>query len=509
MRSEANIDGGRIADATRLIDGAVLRGGAAVAAATLAVAVVTRQLVAVTVDPNDLAVVASSMAVALMYALTLVSFLWWRLAADRRSLYLSAACFCYATFPLLLGVVVPTVVDSSDIDGVSVAFQLAGAPAIVVFGLAARRAGTRAVRNARSVLTLLMLATLSIAALLLALPWARAVELTPEAPHHLAARLILGALAVVWVVVALAHAVAARRHARRLVWTWPVAAAGIGLAYAIDAVPGQWSAGAAWLGMTAALVAGLCGAMVELERYHAAERHDLRDALVQAAIARSHAQAIDDSRAELRHDAGAALLGIEAAVRGLSRHRDLLTIAQWNALSNGLVAEVHRLGSLLGDCTDDGSSFDLRDVIMPVITCARARGLEINTAVPAGIGIEGSRERTAHALLALLDNARRHAPGSPVDVRAIVGDDDATLYVDDRGRGVPHDLRGSLFERGVRAPTSDGSGLGLFVAWRLVSEVGGSLWFEPRAGGGSSFAMRLRRAGRAGLVGTAPGTALA
>ncbi|HET9610329.1 MAG TPA: ATP-binding protein [Acidimicrobiales bacterium] len=494
MRSEVGSDADRVVDPVGAVARVMRKGGAvAIVAAAGAVALAWRHLAGVPVDPRGLGIVAASMAAALMCALTLVSFLWWRVAGDRRALLVSTACFCYATFPLVLGVVAPAVTGAPELRESAVAFQLAGVPAIAAFGLAARRTGEPVLRTARATLGALLLATVSVAALLSTLPLTGAADLgfASAAPARPGARVAMAALAGSWAIVALAHIVAARRGARRLIRVWSVAAAGIGLAYGVGAVPGAWSAGAAWLVMAGALVAGLWGATVELQRHHAAERRDLGDALVQAARARSHAQAVDESRAELRHDARAALLGIEAAGLGLSRHRDLLTGAQWEELSRGLVAEVHRLGDLLDERTDDGSAFDVRDAVMPVITCARADGQAIRVAVPAGIVVHGSRDRTAHALQALLHNARRHAQGALVDVQVVAGEGDATLVVADRGPGVPPELQGSLFERGARGPTSAGSGLGLFVARRLVTEAGGALWFEPRPGGGSTFAVRL------------------
>jgi replicative DNA helicase len=139
-------------------------------------------------DPRAVAVVAASMAAALMVALTLVSYLSWRLAADRRSLYVAAACCCYAAGPLLFGVVVPSLA-SSDLSGEGVAFQIAGAPAVIAFGLAARRAGGRGRRRASSVLAPLVLATGAIAAVLLALPDALVIDLEPGASAALGARI--------------------------------------------------------------------------------------------------------------------------------------------------------------------------------------------------------------------------------------------------------------------------------------------------------------------------------
>jgi signal transduction histidine kinase len=454
-----------------------------------AAVVVTRHVFGLVVEPRALAVVAASMSAALMAALTLVCYLSWRVFADRRALYISAACCCYTTFPLVLGAVVPSV-SSSELGDAGAAFQLAGAPAVVVFGLAARGTSGQAVRSARSLLATLMLASATIAAVVLALPDAHIIGIEPGVPTPPSARFGLCVVAVAWGIVALAHAVAPRRRGAGLPWAGWVTAAGIGLTYVIGAVPGTWAQAAAWSTMSAALIAGLSGAVIELERHHAVQQEERRGGLVRAAPPTSLAPGIDD-HAELRHDARAALLGIEAAAQGLSRHRDLLTPEQWDELSNGLVAEVHRLASLIDGRVDGTGCFDLRHALMPVIACARADGLRVEVDIRTGVDVAGSREGTSRAMLSLLNNARVHAPGSRVSVRAVVGPHEVAIHVDDRGPGVPAILRGSLFERGALGATSGGSGLGLHVARRLVEESGGSLAYAPRAGGGSSFVMRL------------------
>jgi signal transduction histidine kinase len=464
--------------------------------AAVAVAVVTREVAALQLDARAVAVVAASMATALMAALTLVSFLSWRLATDRRSLYISAACCCYVAVPLLLGVVLPSV-SQSDLSGTGGASQLAAVPAVAVYGLAARRATDRAGRRAWSVAAPLLVTTGAIAAVMLVLPDADVVDLEPGTPAGPGTRLGLAVLAVAWAGLAVVHAAASRRRATQVAWGWSVTAAGISVAYGAGAAAGPWTEAVGWMVMDAALLAGLLGATTELQRHHAAERRDLRDALVRAAVATSRAQAVDQGRAELRHDARAALLGIEAAARGLSVQRDLLTPQQWNELSAGLVAEVHRLGALLDERATDGDPFDLRDAIMPVVACARAEGLDVAVDVAAGIEVEGSREGTGRVLLSLLDNARVHAPGSGIRVRVVAGPDEVALRVEDRGPGVQPALRDSLFDRGVAGGPGAGSGLGLHVARRVLVEAGGSLDHEARRGGGSSFVMRLRRHRRA------------
>ena len=199
-------------------------------------------------------------------------------------------------------------------------------------------------------------------------------------------------------------------------------------------------------------------------------------------------------RAERDHDLRAALFGIEASAEGLSRHRERLTPLQFDQLAAGLAAEVHRLRSLVDGYGTARGTFDLIDAIDPVVASGRARGLDVRVAVPHGIEVIGRRDATAQVVLGLLDNARKHAPGSPVGMRASVSCGEATLYVEDRGTGIPGPSPERVFERGVRGRESVGSGLGLFIARRLMAEQGGSISARSRRGGGASFVLRFVRA---------------
>jgi two-component system, OmpR family, sensor kinase len=192
--------------------------------------------------------------------------------------------------------------------------------------------------------------------------------------------------------------------------------------------------------------------------------------------------------AELRHEARAVLFGIEAAASGLTHHR-LLAAEQIDELSQGLVAEVRRLLALLDGRSSGATCFDLYEAITPVLTCARADGLDVRSNVPPGIEVAGSPDGTAQVLVALLTNAQRHAPGSPVEVRAARTLEGVVLYVEDRGPGVPASLQERVFERHMRAVGSDGSGLGLFIARRLMEAQNGTIAVRPREGGGSSFVL--------------------
>jgi signal transduction histidine kinase len=117
----------------------------------------------------------------------------------------------------------------------------------------------------------------------------------------------------------------------------------------------------------------------------------------------------------------------------------------------------------------------------------------VRCAVPGGIAILGDGCGAAEVVLVLLDNARRHAPGSPIEVRARELCTKVALYVEDRGNGVSEELRDRLFERGVCRGDTTGSGLGLYVARRIMREQGGAIFVRSRPGGGTTFVLHFPR----------------
>jgi signal transduction histidine kinase len=180
---------------------------------------------------------------------------------------------------------------------------------------------------------------------------------------------------------------------------------------------------------------------------------------------------------------------MEALARGLCEHRDHLPSGQIDEHLKGLVAEIRRVRALVAGRVGRPRTFDLAAAIGPVISCARASGLDVRCSVPPGVEVMGRRNCTAQVVLALLDNARKHAPGSPVELRVVDVDGSLALCVEDRGPGIPRPLRERLFERGVRGDDSTGSGLGLCVAKRLMAEQGGTIEVRSRRGGGASFVL--------------------
>ncbi len=116
------------------------------------------------------------------------------------------------------------------------------------------------------------------------------------------------------------------------------------------------------------------------------------------------------------------------------------------------------------------------------------------------VEIQGDRGLVRRMVRNLLENARRHAPASPIDIT--VGPrngEGARIQILDRGAGVAEEEREKIFEPFYKPPgapaTEDrGVGLGLALVRRIARYHGGDARCLARPGGGSLFEVDLGRA---------------
>jgi signal transduction histidine kinase len=95
------------------------------------------------------------------------------------------------------------------------------------------------------------------------------------------------------------------------------------------------------------------------------------------------------------------------------------------------------------------------------------------------------------ALLNLLRNAREAmSDGGPIDVRAFAEGMTVAVSVEDRGGGIPEEIRARVFDP-FFSTKGEGTGLGLAITRQIVEAHGGTLGCEPREGGGTVFRVSL------------------
>lgn len=93
----------------------------------------------------------------------------------------------------------------------------------------------------------------------------------------------------------------------------------------------------------------------------------------------------------------------------------------------------------------------------------------------------------------LLENAIKYTiDKGKVEINIVQENDHLVISIADDGIGIPADQTKDIFMKFFRARNAikheaNGSGLGLFIAKEIVEKNGGTLWFEGREGGGTTF----------------------
>jgi signal transduction histidine kinase len=106
-----------------------------------------------------------------------------------------------------------------------------------------------------------------------------------------------------------------------------------------------------------------------------------------------------------------------------------------------------------------------------------------------------NKTRTSQILSNLLSNANKYTPtGGQITISLFPAQTEGFIQVSvtDNGVGIPLADRAELFSRFFRASNAGetgagGTGLGLYITRSLVEQQGGTIWFESKAGQGTTF----------------------
>jgi signal transduction histidine kinase len=132
---------------------------------------------------------------------------------------------------------------------------------------------------------------------------------------------------------------------------------------------------------------------------------------------------------------------------------------------------------------------------------AAGRGLELTFDKPADFPVLYLDEtKIRQVIMNFTDNAIYYTPrGGHITVKLEDKGESIEFTVNDQGMGVPKSEQPHLFSKFYRAENArkarpDGTGLGLFMAKKVIVAQGGSIIFHSQEGKGSTFGFAFPKA---------------
>lgn len=118
--------------------------------------------------------------------------------------------------------------------------------------------------------------------------------------------------------------------------------------------------------------------------------------------------------------------------------------------------------------------------------------IRVDSAVPNPLPVVGSPAELRQVFVNLLLNASdAMREGGTIRVEAEARDGAAIVKVADQGIGIPEEHLGRIFEPFFTTKGQKGSGLGLSIAYNMMTRLGGSISAANRSEGGAVFTLTL------------------
>ena len=211
---------------------------------------------------------------------------------------------------------------------------------------------------------------------------------------------------------------------------------------------------------------------------------------------RQQRQLVADASHELRTPLTSLRTNLELLARGHPTDA-----AERQAVLADLVTQMERLTTLVADlidlARDEEAALPIEDLrldelVADALAGVRGRYPRVTFTLSSEPSVvQGVRSRISRAVTNLLDNAGKWSPaGGVVEVNVTAGE----VSVRDHGPGVAAEDAPHVFDRFWRASSArhlPGSGLGLSIVKDVAEKHGGTVTFEPAAGGGARFRLRL------------------
>lgn len=254
---------------------------------------------------------------------------------------------------------------------------------------------------------------------------------------------------------------------------------------------------------------------LEAVNKHDSDGFDDQDIAMLQALAAQASVSIENARlfqqtdliAEFMHELKTPLMALTAASEILAKGNNGLTAKQ-RELLDMVEHETAHLSQMAQEFLDLArlesgrthfvhENIDIPTLVSDIVRLqepqAMARNIKIRTIIPADLPtINGDSSRMKQVLLNLTNNAIKYNKDNglvTIELKALDGG--LVVEVTDTGPGIPAENLPHLFERFYRVPDAEGftegTGLGLTIAQRIVEEHGGRIEVESVMGEGSSF----------------------
>lgn len=208
---------------------------------------------------------------------------------------------------------------------------------------------------------------------------------------------------------------------------------------------------------------------------------------------------IDSMTADMVHE-------LKNPLSSLASSMDIMEEDCHPHLFRTMKAQVHRMDGLLNRLREltsieqkmekeETAPLNLREYIPLFISLHlpwAKEGLEWSFMDEEEFTLEVRGDRLTQVLVNLLENARSFSPSGET-VRLELYPKERSIYVIDKGPGVPEGNRDKLFQRffSDRKERDNHSGLGLAIVQAIMKAYGGSVDYQDTPGGGSTFILRF------------------
>ena len=212
-----------------------------------------------------------------------------------------------------------------------------------------------------------------------------------------------------------------------------------------------------------------------------------------------------DLIAVIGHELRTPITILRGGIRTIAKRGTLITEDALATTVDAMTRNVARLERLIEDLlfvsavSDGQHAMDVQDADLGALVDELADDRIVVARPKGAIAVRIDAPHVRRVLGHLVDNACKHSGfEEDVTIEVEVRDDEVEVGIVDRGPGIYSGDLPLLFTRfqqldGSSTRSTGGTGLGLYIARRIVEAHGGRIWATSRLGQGSRFAFTLPR----------------